>query len=227
MSRPLPALANVEAYDSWSSTYPPLPHNPLMRAEQQALLDLWPELSGACALDLACGTGRYALLLKERGAACVVAADLSPGMLQQAPLERRVRADMMSLPFASGAFDVVVSGLAVGHAPQLDLWMQEVARVLAPGGLLLYSDFHPDAAQAGMTRSFTDGQQRRHTLLHCRYELAAHRAAASAAGLRLDAVKELRVGEGFNEAFEGSTEFYRRWHGLALVLALRARKGSA
>ena len=142
------ALANEHAYDCWASSYPPLPHNPLMRAEQQAVLELWPGVAGACALDLACGTGRYARLLAQRGAAFVVAADISLGMLRHAAIEHPVRADMMQLPFANHAFDLVVSGLAVGHAPQLEAWMREAARVLVPGGVLVLSDFHPDAAAA-------------------------------------------------------------------------------
>jgi malonyl-CoA O-methyltransferase len=218
------ALANVEAYDLWAPAYPPLPHNPLMRAEQAAVLALWPEVRGLRALDLACGTGRYGLLLAQRGAALVLGVDRSPEMLRRAPLDHRVRADMAQLPFADASYDLVVCGLAVGHAPRLDAWMREMARVLAPGGSLVYSDFHPDAARAGMTRSFTDGEQRRHTLLHGLYDRDAHLVAATAAGLELELSRELRVGRELHERFTGSDEFYQRWQGLALVLALRARK---
>jgi malonyl-CoA O-methyltransferase len=151
----------------------------------------------------------------------VVGVDLSQEMLQAAPLARRVRADMSSLPFADARFDLVVSGLAVGHAPSLAPWMAEVARVLAPGGHLVYSDFHPDAARAGMTRSFTDTEQRRHTLLHRLYDAQAHEAAANEAGLELQQCQVVRVGHELQEAFKGSDDFYRRWHGLALVLVLR------
>jgi malonyl-CoA O-methyltransferase len=217
-------LANLAAYDLWAQTYPPVPHNALMRAEQHAMLALWPELSGRRALDLACGTGRYAQLLERSGADPVVATDLSPGMLALSNVSRRVRADMMQLPFADESFDFVVSGLAVGHAPHLDLWTREMARVLAPGGVLLYSDFHPEAARVGMTRSFTDAQHCKHTLLHRNYDLPAHRAANAAAGLQLDTVRELRVGEDLQEAFSGSDVFYRRWTGLPVVLVLRASK---
>ena len=220
------ALANVEAYDRWAQTYPPVPHNALMRVEQRAMLALWPEQSGRRCLDLACGTGRYAQLMEERGAELVVATDMSPGMLAHSNVRQRVRADMMHLPFAAASFDVVVSGLAVGHAPQLEHWMREVARVLTPDGVLLYSDFHPEAARAGMTRSFTDAQGRKHTLRHCSHELEAHRTAGAAAGLRLEAVHEVRVGDDLQEAFEGSEDFYRRWQGLPVVLVLRASKAA-
>ena len=218
------ALSNVAAYDLWAENYPPLPHNPLMRAEQAAMLALWPEVQGLRALDLACGTGRYALLLEERGAARVVGTDRSAEMLRRAPLAHRVHADMMDLPFAAAQFDLVVSGLAVGHAPSLKAWMREMGRVLAPGGCLVFTDFHPDAARAGMTRSFTDGAQRRHELLHGLYNLAAHQAAAGQAGFRLEMAREVRVGHELQEAFTGSDAFYARWQGLAVVLAVRLRK---
>jgi len=219
-------LSNAAAYDMWAASYPPVPHNPLMRAEQAALLKLWPDPQGLRALDLACGSGRYGLLLQQRGAASVVGVDRSAQMLQRAPLPQRVRADMSHLPFADAQFDLIVCGLAVGHAPRLDAWMCEMARVLAPGGLLAYSDFHPDAARAGMTRSFTDSHQQRHTLLHAQHDKAAHAAAMSAAGLRLSACHEVRVGQDLCEPFEGSDTFFRRWQGLALVLVLGARKAA-
>jgi malonyl-CoA O-methyltransferase len=217
-------LANVAAYDSWARTYPPLAHNALMRAEQRAMLEQWPEVRGACALDLASGTGRYSLLLQETGAARVVAADLSAGMLRRSPIAARIRADMARLPFTAETFDAVVCGLSVGHAASLEQWMLEVARVLKPGGRLLYSDFHADAAAAGMTRSFTDADSRKHTLRHRRYERAAHSVAAAAAGLELESLRELRIGEDLREEFAGSDELYRRWRGLAIVLVVRARK---
>ncbi|MDR7271553.1 malonyl-CoA O-methyltransferase [Pelomonas saccharophila] len=217
-------LANVAAYDLWAESYPPLPHNPLMRAEQAAVLGLLPEVAGRRALDLACGSGRYGLLLQQRGAALVVGSDLSAGMLARAPLTHRVRADMEQLPFASASFDLIVSGLAVGHAPSLDAWMAEAARVLAPGGALVYSDFHPDAARAGMTRSFNDASGQRHELLHALHDPDAHLAAAWRAGLVLEAQREVRVGQELREAFTGSEAFYARWGGLAIVLALKLVK---
>ena len=54
--------ATLEAYERWAPTYPPEPHNPLMRAEQREVLTQLPVLAGRRVLDLACGTGRYAAL---------------------------------------------------------------------------------------------------------------------------------------------------------------------
>jgi ubiquinone/menaquinone biosynthesis C-methylase UbiE len=228
-SREFNTLINVNAktraaYRRWAPLYPPVAHNPLMRAEQQAMLLHWPEVAGLRVLDLACGTGRYSRLLAEDGAANVIALDFCVPMLMQVPDGCRVCASMMQLPFAAGTFDVVISGLALGHAADLYAWTAEISRVLRPGGTLLYSDFHPDAARAGLTRSFKDIDDETCTVPHAQYPVTAQIEAAKAAGLRVEAVHEVRVGIELREPFEKCEDFYRHWHGLPIVLVLRARK---
>jgi ubiquinone/menaquinone biosynthesis C-methylase UbiE len=218
------AITIPEGYERWAPSYPQEPGNPLMRAEQQLMLGCFPAVAGRRVLDLACGSGRYVRLLRAAGAAEVVALDASAGMLRRVSGAARVCASMARLPFGAGAFDVVVSGLAIGHAADLGAWMAEVARVLKPGGTCLYSDFHPQAAQAGLTRSFTDELQRSYTLPHFTHPLAAQRAAASAAGLVISMAREVRVGIELTESFHGSESFYQRWPGLPLVLVVRADK---
>ncbi len=213
-----------EAYARWAPLYPPVPHNPLMRAEQDAMLGLWPSIRGRRVLDLACGSGRYSRLLVAHHAAQVVALDDCTAMLAQVSGAARVRGTMMSLPFVSDAFDVVICGLAIGHAFNIAPWMSEVARVLKKTGLLLYSDFHPAAARAGLPRSFKDRENREVVVPHSRHELAEQLQAAAAAKLTVDAVREVRAGIELSETFSRSADFYRRWHGLPLVLIVRARK---
>lgn len=212
----------LELYDRWAESYPPVPHNPLMRAEQEAMQRLWPAMSGRCVLDLACGSGRYARLLAAAGAAMVLALDQSWQMLRQVRGATAVRGSMSRLPFASGSFEAVVCGLAVGHVSDLEAWMRELARVLAPGGVLVYSDFHPQAAAAGHARCFRDAQGGMHSVPHHLHAIAAHRRAAAAAGLHVEAMEEVRVGVELREAFPGSADFYRRWQGMPVVLAIRA-----
>jgi malonyl-CoA O-methyltransferase len=100
--------------------------------------------------------------------------------------------------------------------------MREVARVLAPRGVLVYSDFHPQAAAAGHARRFRDSQGGMHAVPHHLHAAEAHRRAAAAAGLTLEGVEEVRVGIELREIFPGSVGFYRRWHGMPVVLAIRA-----
>jgi ubiquinone/menaquinone biosynthesis C-methylase UbiE len=218
------AQATLHAYERWAPAYPPVAHNPLMRAEQQSMLQAWPDVAGSRVLDLACGSGRYSRLLLEAGASHVVGLDFCVPMLQQVSVADRVRASMMHLPFQPGAFDAVVCGLAVAHATDIRPWMVEVARVLRPGGSLLYSDFHPAAARAGMTRSFKDADDVTWTVPHGVYDLPCQQDAAAAAGLTVEVIREVRMGVELAETFPGSDRIYREWHGLPVVLVVRARK---
>jgi len=102
-------------------------------------------------LDLGAGTGHGARALKARfPRAQVVAVDIAPGMLERARRQSgwlrrfaRVRADAYALPFRDGAFELVFSSLMLQWCDDLDAVFAEIARVLAPGGLLLFSTFGP------------------------------------------------------------------------------------
>ena len=65
-----PAVAlnrsTLTAYERWAPLYPPVAHNPLMRVEQRAILEVWPRMDGQRVLDLACGSGRYSNLSRKR-----------------------------------------------------------------------------------------------------------------------------------------------------------------
>jgi malonyl-CoA O-methyltransferase len=102
--------------------------------------------------------------------------------------------------------------------------MSEVARVLRPGGSLLYSDFHSEAIGAGMTRSFKDATNVTRTVPHQVYDVACQRDALAAAGLTVEALTEIRMGIELTEDFPGSEQVYREWHGVPVVLVVRARK---
>ena len=49
-------------------------------------------------------------------------------------------------------------------------------------------------------------------------------AAVTQAGLSIESVREPRVGVELREPFRGSESFYRDWHGLPIVLVVRACK---
>jgi ubiquinone/menaquinone biosynthesis methyltransferase len=106
--------------------------------------------SGERALDLACGTGDIALAVARRGAQ-TVGLDITHRMLQlavrRASPVKFIAGDMANLPFRSGAFDLVTTGYGLRNVPDLDAAIDEVARVLKPGGRLLSLDFNrPESA---------------------------------------------------------------------------------
>ncbi len=99
-------------------------------------------------LDLATGTGDIAFLARESGAS-VVGLDLTRRMIEIACDKRGTAnspaflvGDMMALPFASRSFDVVTTGYGLRNVPDLPGALDEIARVLRPGGRLLSLDFN-------------------------------------------------------------------------------------
>jgi len=103
---------------------------------------------GIEALDLACGTGDIAFALSANGAT-TTALDITPRMLELAAAKqgrpnppRWIAGDMMALPFASARFDLVTTGYGIRNVPILKTAIEEIHRVLKPGGLFLSLDFN-------------------------------------------------------------------------------------
>jgi ubiquinone/menaquinone biosynthesis methyltransferase len=122
-----------------------------MDARWKARLAIMADVKpGERALDLACGTGDIAIALAERGATAI-GLDITHRMVQLAASRskpvRFLTGDMMSLPFPTGAFDLVTTGYGLRNVPDLDAALDEIARVLKPRGRLLSLDFNrPDNA---------------------------------------------------------------------------------
>jgi ubiquinone/menaquinone biosynthesis methyltransferase len=118
------------------------------------LVSLADVRKGERALDLAAGTGDIAFAVAARGAK-TIGLDITHRMLQlahrrqgyggQAPKENHVdliTGDMTSLPFRSSSFDLVTTGYGLRNVPDLNMAIDEIARVLKPGGRLLSLDFN-------------------------------------------------------------------------------------
>ncbi|WP_435073462.1 class I SAM-dependent methyltransferase [Halorubrum sp. HHNYT27] len=118
----------------------------------------WPEVesfvsdrSAARALDVGCGNGRHAELLAER-ADSVVGVDLSRELLRAAAERARergfddvldlVHADAAALPLADDTVGLATYVATIHHLSPRDARVRsldELARVLAPGGAALVS----------------------------------------------------------------------------------------
>ena len=214
---------------------------PLALAESGAMCALLPPCQDIVALDAACGTGRYARMLAEQGAQRVIGIDQSAAMLARAVecAASHAAAEMvfkqghlLALPLPDHSCDLAIVALALAHLEtrQLGQAFAELQRVLKPGGMLLMSEMHPFGALTGGRCRFeqTIGGQKQvyhvqtYTHLHEDYF-----AAASAAGLTLEALREPRLTADLVPAFERSHmgEFARQFAGFPLALVCRWRAG--
>jgi len=117
------------------------------RTEEEAIFRLAGDVKGKVLLDLGCGDGTYSIAAFQRGAR-VTGLDISDAMLDSAQhraaacgasVEWR-QASAESLPYDSGTFDVVLAVTIlcfVRHPLQV---VQEVSRVLRPGGLFVIGE---------------------------------------------------------------------------------------
>ena len=138
------------AYDRLARTYEIQEDDPYCADfEFPAMTELLPNVADRRILDAGCGHGRYAEWMVERGAD-VLAVDENAAMLDGARrrLGDRVelrRADITeSLEFADdGEFDGVVCGLSLHYVEDWRRPFSAFARLLRPGGFLVFSAHHP------------------------------------------------------------------------------------
>lgn len=105
--------------------------------------------AGERVLDLASGTGDIAVAAADAGAR-TIGLDITHRMMElsRARVSTRQRpipfltGDMTALPFATRSFDLVTTGYGLRNVPDLDTAIDEIARVLKPGGRLLSLDFN-------------------------------------------------------------------------------------
>lgn len=102
-------------------------------------------------LDLACGAGRHTMALVRRGCP-VFGIDLSLELLARSPALPRLAGDMRGLPVADRSFDWVLNFFtSFGYfptEPENFRVLQEVVRVLEPGGHCLFDLMNLDATLA-------------------------------------------------------------------------------
>jgi SAM-dependent methyltransferase len=134
-------------------------------------------LEGRDVLEIGCGRGGGAsFLARYHHPARLVAVDVAPRAVELCRARFTLPnltfqvGDAERLPFEAGTFDAVVNVESSHCYGRISDFFGEVRRVLRPGGAFLYADFRP------------------------REELGAWRAALAAAGLRIEAERDLTPG---------------------------------
>ncbi len=133
------APAWIEMSRAGADTYRDLVNTP-------AFLDALPDVAGMRTLDVGCGEGHNTRLLRDRGA-LVSAIDVSWNFIEAAhasdPSLRHAQADASALPFAAATFDVVTAFMSLMDVAVPAVALDEMARVVRPGGVVQFSITHP------------------------------------------------------------------------------------
>jgi len=150
--------------------------------------------AGDRLLDLGCGFGRHAFEALRRGAR-VVACDMAYAELHQVIATQfamkeageigpglsctSVQGDGTRLPFTDGSFDRVIASEVMEHVPDDLAALDELTRVLRPGGTIavtvpawlpekvcwaLSDEYHAPFVTGGHVRIYTEGELRRKML---------------------------------------------------------------
>ena len=106
---------------------------------------------GDCVVDVGCGTGVVAVTAAQVGAK-VSASDLTPELIARAKENSMISgfeidfqiADVEQLPYENDKFDIVLSQFGHMFAPRADLAINEMLRVLKPGGIIAFSTWPPE-----------------------------------------------------------------------------------
>jgi ubiquinone/menaquinone biosynthesis C-methylase UbiE len=117
----------------------------------QTLLELCQPKPTTRVLDAGCGPGITSCMIASQFGSEVIGVDISPVMIDYATrkaekmgLTGRVRfqvADILDLPFSEGYFDLVIAESILTPLPgDKRLALQELGRVLSPGGLLAINE---------------------------------------------------------------------------------------
>ncbi len=240
----------AEWYDNWVGAH-------AMREDAffPAVEALMGEVAGRRICDLACGQGRVARHLADRGA-FVVGIDLSAKLLaiarrQEEAAPRGIdyrHADARGLDgVADGAFDGVVCHMALMDISDLAQTLCSVARILRPGGWFVFSILHPcyHTARSGelaspegtvrtVGRYFVEGYWRSDTRTGPPGKVGAYHRTLSAyinaltdAGLTLERVSEpCATGDvADTPAMAGISR--QVWAEVPAVLVARCGKGAA
>jgi ubiquinone/menaquinone biosynthesis C-methylase UbiE len=141
-------------FDRWAGAYGRSRLLPSL--QKKALAELRPR-AGDRVLDVACGAGELVIAVAPH-VQRAVGVDLSDGMLQLARSRLLESTDARAsdnvefllgpsdaLPFGDGSFTALVCTTALHHFPDPQQSIDEMARVLAPGGRLVIGDISRDA----------------------------------------------------------------------------------
>jgi ubiquinone/menaquinone biosynthesis C-methylase UbiE len=142
--------SDVKRFDRWAATYDQsvmqrLYFGPVHSKMLDLLVQEGPKDPPSCIIDVGCGTGRLLRAASVRWPeAQLFGVDPAERMVSEAnrlnPNAIFKLASAESLPFPDQTADIVLSSLSFHHWANQEKGLQEIARVLRPGGLFCLAD---------------------------------------------------------------------------------------
>jgi SAM-dependent methyltransferase len=194
-------VVSVEAgYGEWANNYDAT----VTAGLDQPLLDSltsvnWRQVRRAA--DLACGTGRTGVWLKNHGVASIHGVDLTQQMLDVAASkhahEQLHLADVAGTPLPSAAYDLCMLVLADEHLAELEPVYREAARLLVARGHFVLIGYHPFFLMRGMPTHYHRCAESREAITIRSYVhlFSEHFTAASKAGMGMTEFRECVIDE--------------------------------
>jgi SAM-dependent methyltransferase len=197
--RGYPVVSAEAGYAEWAKNYEATVAEGLDRPLLQTLTSVkWSQVQHAA--DLACGTGRTGVWLRERGVQKIHGVDLTPQMLEQAAAkqvyERLQTADVTSTPLPSSTYDLCMLVLADEHLAELEPVYREASRLLVSGGSFVLVGYHPFFLMQGLpTHYHRSRDQQAVTIQSYVHLFSEHFEAAQKAGVNAAEFRECVIDE--------------------------------
>ncbi len=196
--RKYPTVSVQQGYREWAQTY----EETVLDAMDLRLLSRiqsvpWDQIQQAA--DLASGTGRIGVLLKNRGVSCLDGIDVTAEMVEVARAKgvynQLLIGNMLETPFGPAHADLVTAVLADEHLPDVRPLYTERARITRPEGFFVIVGYHPYFLLNGVPTHF-DRATGESVTIQCYVHLfSEHVQAALAAGWLLREMHEGLVDE--------------------------------
>jgi SAM-dependent methyltransferase len=187
--RNYPTLSPQEGYREWAATYEDVVLDLLdLRLLERIQSVRWNQLRDAS--DLACGTGRIGVWLRQQGVSAVDGVDLTAAMLERARAKGMYRrlflGDVLgTTPLETASYDLVTVSLVDEHLPDVRPLYREGARITHPDGYLVLVGYHPFFLMSGIPTHFNSASGEPVSIQCYVHLLSDHVQAALAAGWAL------------------------------------------
>lgn len=220
------------AYNLWAAAYDDQPNNLMLALDEEVFTELlsFTDITNGVITDIGCGTGRHWQKLLQRQPKKLVGFDVSEQMLVK--LKEKFKTAETHLlksnrlePLAGNSCSLLISTLTIAHIENAGEALTEWARVTAPGGYIIITDYHPAALAKGARRTFTQDN----TVISIKnyvHSIDALTAKAKQLNLSVIRLTEKVIDDSMKPYYEKqhAAEVFNKWKGTPVIYGLLLKK---